>query len=144
MLGEIIGEFQGKITSQRVLPSDGTNPKVETSVHMTGKFLGIDATNIVTYWTVMRSMGPLYGEANGIIMTKDGDVLTYIAHGVGKFTGYGSAASFRGDNYIQVPSEKFTRLNSVAIIFEYEVDDDGNTQAKLWEWKQIVQNILRQ
>ena len=131
----MIGEFRGKITGQRVLPSDGPNPKVETSVQMTGKLLGVEATNIVTYWSVMRSMGGLYGEANGVMMTKDGDTLTYIAHGVGKFTGKGSAVSFRGDNYIQTSSAKFARLNSVVIVFEYEGDENGNTQAKLWEWK---------
>ena len=135
MLGEMIGEFLGKITCQKALPSDGPNPKVETSVQMIGNILGEEATIIVTYCSVMRPMGVLYGEANGVIMIKDGDAMTFIGHGVGKFTGHGSATSFRGDNYIQTSSAKFAHLNSVAIVFEFEVDENGNTHAKFWEWK---------
>lgn len=42
MLGDLIGEFWGKIISQRVLPSDGPNPKIETSVQQRGKLLAVD------------------------------------------------------------------------------------------------------
>ena len=31
MLGEKIGEFSGKVSSQRVLPNPGGGPKMETS-----------------------------------------------------------------------------------------------------------------
>jgi hypothetical protein len=26
-------------------------------------------------------------------------------------------------------------LNSIAVVFEYEADAEGNTKSKLWEWK---------
>ena len=135
MLGEMIGEFKGKITGYRVLPSEGMYPKVETSVQMSGKLLGVDATNLVTYLSVMRPGGELYGEGQGVIMTKDGENLTWIGHGVGRFTGRGSAVSFRGDNYLQTASAKLARLNSVAVVFEYEADENGNTHVRIWEWK---------
>lgn len=32
-------------------------------------------------------------------------------------------------------SPEWSRLNSVAAIFEYEVDAEGNARAQLWEWK---------
>jgi hypothetical protein len=26
-------------------------------------------------------------------------------------------------------------LNSISVVFEYEVDPQGNTKGQLWEWK---------
>jgi len=135
MLGEMIGEFWGKTISQRVLPSDGPNPKIETSVQQRGKLLGVDTTDIVTYWSVMRKGGGLYGEANGVQMTDDGNALTYTAQGVGRFTGIGTAVSFRGSLFFQTNSQKLEHIGNVAVIFEFELDENGNTHATLWEWK---------
>lgn len=135
MLGEMVGEFWGKITSQRVLPSDGPNPRIETSVQQRGKLLGVDTTDNVTYWSVMRPGGGLYGEANGIQMTDDGNALTYTAQGVGRFTGNGTAVSFRGSVFFQTNSQKLEHLGNVAVIFEFELDENGNTHSTLWEWK---------
>jgi hypothetical protein len=28
-----------------------------------------------------------------------------------------------------------SRLNKVALLFEYEVDTEGNTHSEYWEWK---------
>jgi hypothetical protein len=135
MLGEMIGEFRGKTISQRVLPSDGPNPKIETSVQQRGKLLGVDTTDIVTYWSVMRTGGGLYGEANGVQMTDDGNALTYTAQGVGRFTGIGAAVSFRGSLFFRTNSQKLEHIGNVAVIFEFELDENGNTHATLWEWK---------
>ncbi|MCE8425776.1 MAG: hypothetical protein J5U17_08375 [Candidatus Methanoperedens sp.] len=135
MLGEMIGEFWGKVTSQRVLPSDGPDPSIETSVQQRGKLLGVDTTDNVTYWSVMRAGGGLYGEANGIQMTDEGNALTYTAQGAGRFTGIGTAVSFRGSLFFQTNSKKLEHLGNVAVIFEFELDENGNTHATLWEWK---------
>jgi hypothetical protein len=37
--------------------------------------------------------------------------------------------------YYQSASTKFARLNSIACVFEREVDAEGNTTAKLYEWR---------
>ena len=44
MLGEKLGEFQGKVTGQRILPAGGAHPKTETPFEISGALLGIDAT----------------------------------------------------------------------------------------------------
>jgi len=46
-----------------------------------------------------------------------------------------SATSWRGAVYYQTASKNLSRLNGIAVIFEYEVDADGNSQSKAWEWK---------
>ena len=74
MLGEKLGEMHGKITGQRVLPTEGGIPKVETSFEIGGTLLETEATLMGTYWSVVRADGSLYGECpwQGVLMTQDG------------------------------------------------------------------------
>ena len=67
-------------------------------------------------------------------MTPDGGMATWKGAGVGRFVG-GGAVSYRGALYYNSASPKLARLNSVVVVFEYEVDAAGNTQTKSWEWK---------
>jgi hypothetical protein len=134
MLGEQIGEERGKITTRRVLPSEGQGMKVEVSLQASGKFLGTDATDIGTYWSILQPNGFLYGEGQGIIMTATGDVVQWTGAGRGRFTEQGGV-SFRGAIYYQTSSERLGRLNSVAAVFEHESDRDDNVTTRYWEWK---------
>jgi hypothetical protein len=134
MLGEKIGEESGKVTSRRVLPSEGSSPKMETSVQNDMTLLGVKATSTVTYSAVARPDGTLYGEGHGIVMSKEGDVATFIGQGVGTVRKDGGV-SFRGAVYYQSSSPKWARLNSVASIFEHDVDGEGNVRSQVWEWK---------
>jgi len=130
MLGEMLGEVRGKVTGQRVL-QDG---KVEVSFQQSGKVLGVDLSEMGTYSTELRSDGTLFGEGQGVHMYANGNTAAWKGGGVGKFTRPG-AVSFRGAIYFQTKSEKLARLNTVAVVFEYEADENGNTHAKVWEWK---------
>jgi len=134
MQGDKIGESSGRVTSQRVLPNPGGGPKMETSFQATGKLLGVEETETGTYCSVVRPAGTLYGEGQGVIMGKEGDLATWVGQGVGTI-GKAGAVSYRGAVYYQSSSPRWSRLNSVAAIFEYEVDGQGNTRAQLWEWK---------
>jgi hypothetical protein len=47
-----------------------------------------------------------------------------------------------GDVFVPIPRTrlayglpKWSRLNKVAVLFEYAVDADGNTRSEYWEWK---------
>lgn len=134
MLGEKVGETSGKVTGQRVLPNPGGSPKMETSFQSSGKLLGVEQTEMGTYWAVLRPDGTLYGEGQGVMMGKDGETATWVGQGVGRF-GKAGAVSYRGAIYFQSAHQKWSKLNSVAAIFEYEVDGQGNTRAQLYEWK---------
>ncbi len=134
MQGEKIGEESGRVTSQRVLPSPGGSPKMETSFQANTILLGVEATDTGTYQSVVRPDGTLYGEGQGIVMGKEGDLATWIGQGVGTIKKDG-AISYRGAVYYQSSSARWSRLNSVAAIFEYEVNAQGNTRSQLWEWK---------
>lgn len=131
MLGEQIGESHGKRTGRRVLPAEG-GFKVEVSFEESGKCLGLDYNGFGTYTSVPRPDGTLYGEGQGVMMTKDGDMATWKGAGAGKFVG-GGAVSYRGALYYSSASPKLARLN--VVVFEFEVDASGNTHSKYWEWK---------
>lgn len=132
MQGELLGETTGKRIVRRVLSTEP--PKVEVSFEDSGKMLGIDTTGFGTYSSVVRPDGTLYGEGEGVTITQSGEMITWKGSGLGKFKEHG-AVSYRGILYYRTASEKLARLNTVAGVFEYEVDAQGNTRSKVWEWK---------
>jgi len=133
MLGEQVGEETGKVLVRRVLPGDGT-PKVEVSFQTAGKLLGIDTRNMGTYTACIRADGSLYGEGQGITMGKNGEAAAWKGAGAGRLLG-GGAVSYRGALYVESQSEKWKRLNTIALVFEYDADAEGNTKTKTWEWR---------
>jgi hypothetical protein len=78
-----------------------------------------------TYCSVLGEDGVLRGEGQGVIMTGQGDVVTW----------KGTSSSWRGAIYYKTSSQQLGRLNSVATIFEHEVDREGNVHNLVWEWK---------
>jgi hypothetical protein len=135
MLGEILGQESGKLTGMRVLPSDGPGPKMESSFQANARIVGLDGTDTGTYWAVVQPDGSLFGDGQGVLMTADGGMATWRGQGVGRLTGRGSAVNWRGAIYYQTASRQLARLNGVAAVYEFNVDENGNTQAQIWEWK---------
>jgi hypothetical protein len=137
MLGDQIGESAGKATSMKVLPGDDYRyVKLEITIQESGKVYGLDGMNMGTYTAFERVAGQIYGEGQGIISTADGESAIWNGHGVGRMTGNGMGMSFRFSIAYQAPpTGKLARLNEVLVIGEHEVDNDGNTQTRYWEWK---------
>ncbi len=128
MLGELIEEESGKITGQRVLDVEG--PKIESSFTMNGKWAGQDVRDIGTYWGVMRETGVVYGEAQGVATTKDGQgMATYTVRGIGRFTSPGKTRFHGSVFYRTNPTSggKLLSLNNVVGVFEYQEDEQGNS-----------------
>ena len=132
MLGEMIGETTGRRIVRRVLSTDPL--QVEVSFEDSGKMLGINTTGFGTYTSAVRPDGSIYGEGEGAFMTQDGEPVTWKGSGQGTFKEKG-AISYRGILYYRTASQKLARLNTVPTVFEYEVDPEGKTHAKFWEWK---------
>ena len=134
MLGEKIGEMSGKITSQRVLSVADGGLKMESSFQANGSFLGTKVKETGTYSTVFRPDGTQYGQGEGVMMLSDGKTATWTGHGVGT-TNKDGTASYRGSIYYQSMPPEWSRLNKVAVLFEYEIDGEGDTHSQYWEWK---------
>ena len=133
MLGEQIGEASGKRTARRVVATEPTF-SVEVSFEDAQKLLGVDGMNIGTYTAGNKPDGSLYGEGQGIFATMDGDIVTWKGIGIGRLQA-GGAVSYRGCISYSTASAKLARLNSIAGVFEFDVDANGNTRSKVWEWK---------
>jgi hypothetical protein len=99
-----------------------------------------EGSDMGTYCSVMRQgeEGVMYGEGQGVVTTKDGKgMATWTGQGIGRFTGPGKL-SFRGSLFFRSSSTtggKLSSFNNVIGVFEYEVDEEGNCSAKVWEWK---------
>lgn len=133
MLGEQLGEERGRISGYRVLPDDGAGPKIEASFQAHGTILGIEFTNIGTYVSVPQPGGYLLATGRGVVTARGGQTATWIGHGVGRPVD-GGITSWRGSLCYSTTSSGLDRLNGAVLVFEYEVDAEGNTSTRLWEW----------
>jgi hypothetical protein len=132
MLGELIAQGSGKRIVRRIVSTEPV--EVEVTFEASGKMLGVDYMEIGTYTSTIRADGTMYGEGKGVLMTVDGESISWKGAGVGVFKERG-AVSYRGAIYFHTASARFSRLNSVAGVFEFDADENGNTQSKVWEWK---------
>ena len=132
MLGDLIGESKGKRIVRRILSIDP--PTAEVSFEATGIMLGVSGNENGTYISEVRPDGSIFGKGQGLIITTDGDGITWEGTGLGKF-GAGGSVSYRGMIFFRTTSQKLARLNNCCGAFEFETDADGNTNSKVWEWK---------
>lgn len=135
MLGEMLGEQIGHITGMRALQGEDGAAVVEVAVQAQGTLLLEHVSDIQTYTAVQRADGTLAGHGRGVVMTESGATLTWTAQGIGTPTGRGSGISWRGALFYTTTSEKFARLTRQPMLFEYEQDETGKTEGKIWEWK---------
>ena len=135
MLGERIGENKGKVTARRVIAGADGNHRFEVTAEAQGRIYGVDCTETVTYLAEKRADGTLYGEGQGILMTREGESAQLCGTGVGRFTGRGQAVRWVGSLYYKSEDKKLARLCAQPVLFEHEVDENGNFETKYFEWK---------
>ena len=129
-LGQQIYEARGKQTGLRVLGAG----KIEASEQLTGKFMGNEGNELSTIVNEVRPDGSLFGEVNGVFMTKDGQSMSFKGQGIGGWKPDGGI-TFRGAVYYWTASQKLAPANKVVGVYEVEGDASGNVDIKSWEWK---------
>ena len=67
-------------------------------------------------------------------MTSDG-AATFRATGCGQMTGHGGA-KFRGAVYFQTSAPSLMSVNGKCMVYEWDVDGQGNATWNIWEWIQ--------
>jgi hypothetical protein len=146
MQGDLIEHGEGHITYTRVLhpdelvewyprlASEGAMTCVEVSFEGDSRTLDADTHETGTYVSVPRRDGTMIGEGQGVLVTPQGEVVTWHGQGVGR-TAEDGTTRWRGAIYYRSDSERFGRLNGAAGVYEYEVDRSGKTTAQVWEWK---------
>jgi len=131
MLGNLVVEERGKTVGVRILP-DG---KIEQTGQGVGKWWGTDGTNIHTHIASPRPDGTFMGEGHGLITTNDGESMAVKFHGVAWPAEKGQSIRGRGAAFSQTTSPKFAQTSKVVLVYEYESDEKGDYQLKVWEWK---------
>jgi hypothetical protein len=142
MLGDVLYELNDiKIISQRVI-EDPNSTRIESTISASSDFRGTEITETTTFWTTPMSNNNniLYGEANGILMTKD-------RHGLATFKGRGLTFKLgngrirdRGcriysTNGSSSVTNKLSHLNNLVGLFEYDIDESEIGTLRIWEWK---------
>ena len=131
-------EKVGSLTAQttiKTLPANETYPRFETSATGGGTLAGGEVQCMATYSAEIRPSGFLYGECPnaGVIMAADG-VATFRATGTGSFTEDGGA-SFKGVVYFETTAPSLASLSGAAVVYNWDVDAEGNATWEMWEWK---------
>ena len=136
MLGELLGELNGKIVGQRIISGYhmGGPLKLESTMETKGKILGQEVTLLATFWRMERPQGGMFSMGQGVLMTKDGGKAILRGAGV-SVPSKGPGMSVRGTRYAQTTTPALKRLNDAAILFEIEITPDGMIKDKWYEWK---------
>jgi hypothetical protein len=133
MLGDIIYEQNGKISGYRVL--DTESPTIETTITGNGIINGIEVTDIVTYWSKPKTVMEKHSlqKVKGLFQLKM-EKLQHGKDGIGRYNG--SNRTDKGSIFFKTSANgKLAFLNNKIGVFEYEADENGNTNGKIWEWK---------
>jgi hypothetical protein len=87
-----------------------------------------------TYWTIPRAGGALYGQGQGVLTTRDGQLVTWTAQGLGYLV-IPRTIRFRGSTFYHTDSTgSLAFINNLMSVFEYEINEVSNTSARSWEW----------
>jgi hypothetical protein len=136
MLGEQIYDIVGTVTGQRVIPGNAPGEVIlEVSFQGKGTVLGVGTLETGTYSCRMKAPGVLHGEGVGLSLTADGEAVTWQGSGIGRPTGAGMAAQWRGSITYCTQSQKLAALNGMSAVFEWDVDSEGRTRGKTFHWK---------
>ena len=70
-----------------------------------------------------------YAEGQGVILTKDGEMATWKGYGIGHYNGRNRTD--KGSVFFKTSTNgKLAFLNNKIGVFEYEADENGNTNGK--------------
>ena len=136
MASEKLGSIKA-VTKTKALPAIGALPRFEVTVPSgSGTLAGADIFQMIaTYSAEMREDGTLLGDCpnSGLLIAADG-VATFSATGIGTFTEDGGA-TFKGVAYFQTSAPSLASLNGAAVVYNWDVDAEGNAAWELWQWK---------
>jgi hypothetical protein len=130
MLGEVVYEGRGQRIGMRVLK----NGNWETSWFMQGMFLGEKFSATWTSEGEPRPDGTMGMEFWGFFNTETGAMGRYKGAGNVVLKLDGSMVA-RGSVEYSNPPGKYAKFNGISVVWEFEMDKDGNIHNKGWEWK---------
>ena len=125
MIGDKIGDTKGKTTNIRSLGVTNGVAVLESSFQDDGKIHGVDVHVIGSYTSTPRMDGTIFGEGSGIMMSREGDVVTWRAISVGRVLPTG-ASKWRVTFVFEPSTGKLAKWSERPAFAEYDVDPAGN------------------
>lgn len=136
--GQLIYEAHGKIITQKMINSGKTDgAKIQVSYSGTGKFTdGVDVRELWTFVNTHRLDGVIQGVGQGIMKTIDNKEIA-LATGYGRgFTGVGGKIVYpTAQLYSTNSTGRLAFLNDVVGFSQWQVDNSGNYNYKMWKFK---------
>jgi hypothetical protein len=131
LIGDVIGEFEGKVTGTRVI----ADHKYEGTDYGTCKILGINATFFDTVILTALPDEIYIVKAKSVITTEQKESIIGNFNGMAWGTGKGYEGKYKGVTYWKTSAQRFMPLTKILTMFDAEQDQEGNWTAKLYEIK---------
>jgi hypothetical protein len=136
MLGELISEYSGKITSVKVLPFDSSEQGVKYEVTQMRELRGrLSGGGIGSNYVQLAADGISTTKFYGLFTNSDGDTLRMESGGMGAPLGSGRV-KFRTIATVKSTAAQLAWLNTTPLAFEGEGDfSTMEVIGNLYEWK---------
>lgn len=134
-LGNVLGEFVGKVMSARITDLGGGQRRLE--LDSTGEAKGQVPGQIFSTMVVEGVIGhPVTYAITGTLLAASGAVVRFSGRGVGMRTGEGHKARYRGAACYATDDPKLAAYNSLLGGVEFEVDPATmSIKGVVCEWK---------
>ena len=138
MLGDLLYEAKGRITSKRVLELEG--PRTESSYFLEGKMRRgeIEVVEIGTFIKTPISDDVFAVEGKDIVTVKgnEKEMATVKTQSISKPFRDSSKVVYGSNFYHSSNKGILSFLNNLLGVHEGLVDNNGNLMYKVWEWKE--------
>ena len=136
MLGDQIGDRtrQGDRMPKCFDPKR-RGPGIEATFEAAGEILGVESfDNGHCTPRPCGQNGTVYGEGQGVVKGANGQMASWVGQGIGEL-GAEKRSVIAARSTTRARRRSGRVSNGVAAIYDYEVDEQGNSDAKMWEWK---------
>jgi hypothetical protein len=136
MLGEVLSNYSGKITSVKVLPFDSSGQGVKYEVTQVGEFRGrLSCQGMGSNYVQVVADGTSTTKFYGVFTTPDGETLLMESGGMGVPLSAGRV-KFRTTVTLKSTATKLAWVNTTPIAFEGEGNfSTMEVTGTLYEWK---------
>ena len=135
MLGELISEYRGKITSVKVLPFDSPGQGVKYEVTQVAELSGrLSGRGVGSNYVSLAADGTSTTKFYGVFTTDEGETILAESGGMSVPLAPGRVR-FRTTATLKTTSSKLTWINTTVLAFEGEGDFSSmEVVGKLYEW----------
>jgi hypothetical protein len=131
-IGNLTYQENGRVTGKRVLDVNG--PVMENSYSASGTLKGnIPVTNIGTIKVFIRSGGAIYGEGQGVMLSRNGEIATWISQAIGHADQNGNVIVYDSVVFGLSSTGNTSFLNNMMLVFKQLVSQTNNVSSKAWE-----------